>query len=98
PTYFTNAFYKILLEEKWVYKKWKGPVQFIDQKSGSLMMLPTDMALVKDKEFRKHVERYAADEKVFFDDFAAAFGKLLELGVPFEKEESWRFKRTTDDA
>jgi cytochrome c peroxidase len=26
---------------------------------------------------------YAADEELFFKDFAAAFSKLLELGVPF---------------
>jgi len=98
PTFFTNAFYQLLLEEKWINKKWKGPNQFIDKKSGGLMMLPTDMALVKDKEFRKHVERYAKDEKVFFDEFSDAFAKLLELGVPFEKDDKWTFKRTTDDA
>jgi len=33
----------------------------------------------------KHVEAYAKDEQLFFKDFAAAFSKLLELGVPFAK-------------
>lgn len=47
------------------------------------MMLPTDMALVKDKEFRKHVERYARDNQVFFREFSDVMVKLLELGVPF---------------
>lgn len=47
------------------------------------MMLTTDMALIKDKSFRKHAERYAKDEEVFFKEFSDAFGKLLELGVPF---------------
>ena len=40
------------------------------------------MALVKDKSFRKTVEAYAKDETKFFDDFAKAFNKLIELGVP----------------
>lgn len=47
------------------------------------MMLPTDMALVQDKEFKKHVERYARDNDAFFKDFAAVINKLFELGVPF---------------
>lgn len=93
PTVFTNAFYQLLLDEKWQYKKWNGPQQFEDKKTKSLMMLPSDMALVKDKEFRKHVERYAKDEKVFFDEFSESFGKLLELGVPFVTEGRYTFKK-----
>lgn len=34
-----------------------------------------------DEEFSKYVNKYAEDEKLWFADFAAAFGKLLELGV-----------------
>jgi len=44
----------------------------------------------------KHVEAYAKDEQLFFKDFAAAFSKMLELGVPFggqqqptEKKKGW---------
>ena len=44
-------------------------------------MLPTDMELVRDRTFRKHAREYARDQDKFFKDFAAAFGKLLELGV-----------------
>jgi cytochrome c peroxidase len=51
--------------------------------SGTIMMLPADLWLVEDPEFRKVVELYAKDEQAFFKDFAAAFGKLLELGVKF---------------
>lgn len=50
------------------------------------MMLPTDMALVKDKLFKKHVDRYAQDEGVFFKEFSDVFVKLLELGVPFQSK------------
>ena len=58
-------------------------LQYEDKSTQSLMMLPTDMSLVQDKEFKKHVERYAKDNDVFFKDFAAAVTKLFELGVPF---------------
>ena len=54
------------------------------------MMLPTDMALVKDKEFLRHVERYAKDDQVFFSDFRDVMVKLLELGVPFATKEEDR--------
>lgn len=50
------------------------------------MMLPTDMALIKDKEFKKHVERYAADDQAFFSEFRDVIMKLLELGVPFQSK------------
>jgi len=37
---------------------------------------------------------YAADEKKFFQDFASAFIKLQELGVPFKPESPvFEFKR-----
>ena len=43
-------------------------------------MLPSDMALVEDEKFRPYVEKYANDEKLFFEDFAKAFQKLAEFG------------------
>ena len=64
----------------WTLKVWDGPDQFEDP-TGDLMMLPADMALIWDKEFRKYVEMYAKDEDAFFRDFARAFQKLEELGV-----------------
>ena len=45
------------------------------------MMLPTDLALVKDDSFKKYVEVYAKDQATFFADFSAAFRKLEELGT-----------------
>jgi cytochrome c peroxidase len=54
------------------------------------MMLPTDMALVQDKEFKKHVERYAKDNNAFFTDFSNVIMKLFELGVPFQSKEEDR--------
>jgi cytochrome c peroxidase len=93
----TNDFYNLLLNEKWNWRKWNGPKQYEDKGSKSLMMLPSDMALVQDKAFKKHVERYAKDNDAFFKDFAAVIEKLFELGVPFnEGTEKWVFKATTD--
>ena len=54
------------------------------------MMLPTDMALVQDKEFKKHVERYAKDDQAFFSEFRDVIVKLFELGVPFQSKEEDR--------
>jgi cytochrome c peroxidase len=77
------------LEERWAPKvshdgkPWEGPDQYED-KTGQLMMLPSDLALIQDPKFRKYVELYAKDEDIFFKDFAKAFSKLLELGVPFQ--------------
>jgi cytochrome c peroxidase len=61
------------------------------------MMLPSDMALVKDKSFKKHVERYAKDQDEFFKDFQAVVTKLFELGVPFKEDtEKIVFKAQID--
>ncbi|KAF2005011.1 class II peroxidase [Amniculicola lignicola CBS 123094] len=98
PTTMTNDYYKLLLEEKWAWKKWNGPKQFEDVKTKSLMMLPTDMEIIKDKEFRKHAERYAKDSDVFFKEFSDAVLRLFELGVPFQQseEQRWTFKSSFD--
>lgn len=82
PTTFSNQFFVQLLESPWVVntKRPKGaPKQFVDP-SGQLMMLPTDLALRDDPEFRKFSEEYARDENALFRDFAKAFQKLEELG------------------
>ncbi|KAF3906637.1 Catalase-peroxidase [Dactylellina cionopaga] len=91
PTMLTNDYYKLLANEKWNWKKWNGPAQYED-KTKTLMMLPTDMVLVKDKEFKKYVDKYAKDQDVFFKDFSDVIAKLFELGVPFKQDEKWTFK------
>ena len=87
-TTFSNEYFRLLIEERWSPKlthngkPWTGPDQFEDS-TGKLMMLPSDIVLIKDPEFKKYVEMYANNEDLFFKDFAKAFAKLLELGVPF---------------
>ncbi|MCJ1276226.1 heme peroxidase [Puttea exsequens] len=97
PTVVSNDYFRLLLGEKWAWKKWDGPKQYEDVTTKSLMMLPTDMALVKDPAFKKHVERYAADDQVFFQEFKDVLVKLLELGVPFttKEEDRMELKPTT---
>ncbi|KAK9843629.1 hypothetical protein WJX81_000152 [Elliptochloris bilobata] len=87
PTTFSNQYFTLLRDEKWSKKKWKGPLQYEDS-SKQLMMLPTDMALIWDKKFKPYVMEYASDEEKFFKDFAAAFSKLLENGVPRTQGEA----------
>jgi len=82
PTTFSNTYFVELAETKWTEKKWDGPKQFQDP-TGDLMMLPADLALIQDPNLNKYVQLYAKDEELFFHDFANAFSKLLELGVPF---------------
>ena len=81
PTAFTNMYFTELVNNTWTKKQWDGPMQYEDP-TGELMMLPADMALLTDPKFSVIVKEYAADEEVFFQDFAQAFGKLLELGCP----------------
>ncbi|CAK7265554.1 heme peroxidase [Sporothrix epigloea] len=93
PTVLTNDYYKLLLGSKWQWRKWDGPKQYEDKETKTLMMLPADMAFIEDKEFKKTVEKYAADNDLFFKDFSAVIVKLFELGVPYtDKSETFVFK------
>ncbi|KAG0322308.1 heme peroxidase [Dissophora globulifera] len=95
PTVVTNAFYTELLNRHWVERKWDGPKQYEDKESKSLMMLPSDMAMLQDKEFKKWIEIYAKDEQKFTEDFAKAIAKLFELGCTFkENSKVYEFKAT----
>jgi len=87
PLLFNNDYYKKLLESTWEERKWDGPKQYQDKETGKLMMLPTDLALIQDEKFRPYVEKYAKSQEEFFKDFAAAFSKLIHLGVPEPKEQ-----------
>ncbi|KAG8376510.1 hypothetical protein BUALT_Bualt09G0070900 [Buddleja alternifolia] len=64
PLIFDNSYFKELLS---------------GEKEG-LLQLPTDKALLEDPVFRPLVEKYAADEDAFFQDYAESHLKLSELG------------------
>ncbi|RSL63490.1 Cytochrome c peroxidase, mitochondrial [Fusarium sp. AF-6] len=99
PTVLTNDYFRLLIEEKWQWKKWNGPAQYEDKSTKTLMMLPTDMALVQDKKLKPFVEKYAKDNDAFFKDFSDVVLRLFELGVPFAQgteNQRWTFKPTYD--
>jgi cytochrome c peroxidase len=85
PTRFSNQYFRLLLSENWRKKKLANRLeQFVsvdEVTETELMMLPTDMVLIKDKSFRQYVEIYAKDKDRFFKDFSKVFNKLLELGL-----------------
>lgn len=59
---------------------------------GGIIMLPTDVALLQDEKMVAWVELYAKDNKRWEQDFAVAFCKLQELGVPaFHKGKTYKF-------
>jgi cytochrome c peroxidase len=80
PTTFSNDFFEQLLNNTWTKKKWNGPEQYEDP-TGKLMMLPADLALLKDPQFKKICQEFASDESKYFKEFAGAFQKLEEAGV-----------------
>ncbi len=81
PTQFDNEYFVNLVKLKWTEREWDGPLQYTDV-TGKLMMLPTDLALIQDAAFLKHVKVFAKDQDKFFEHFAIAFGKLIALGCP----------------
>jgi cytochrome c peroxidase len=82
PYGFSNAYFVELLEQRWEIKPKSNPEQYQDVATKELMMLPADMEFLFDPEFRKWVEIYARDPDRFNADFAAAYQKLQECGVP----------------
>lgn len=84
PLRFDNEYFVNLIRLDWVKRDWDGPLQYEDKQTGKLMMLATDIALIQDPIFKKHVETYARDKDQFFRDFARAYGKLISLGCPEE--------------
>ena len=84
PLSFDNSYFKDLVDKKWVDStSSKGNPQKKDEGTGKLMMLISDVAMLDDDKMRPVVEEYAKDQDVFFKDFAAAYQKLIELGVSF---------------
>ncbi|KAG2223408.1 hypothetical protein INT45_001714 [Circinella minor] len=98
PTMFTNEYYKALAERKWIKKDLdNGGWQYVDKNNTDVMMLPIELDMYHDKGFKKYFDLYAKDENKFFEDFAKAFKKLIELGVPFKGDEKvYVFPKTTE--
>lgn len=82
PLKFDNTYFANLLNLTWKPRKWDGPLQYEDEETHELMMLPTDLCLIQDDKFKVWVEKYAEDRDLFFKHFAEAFGKLISNGCP----------------
>jgi len=85
PLTLSNQYYTTLLEEKWTPRQnpYNNDVFQYENEKRDLIMLPAEYILISDDKFKPFVELYAKDEEVWRKDFAAAFGKLLALGVQF---------------
>jgi len=82
PLDFNNLYFVNLIRYKWYRKTQANGLEvFVTDAQGGIIMLPTDMALLADKNFVAWVELYAKDNERFKRDFASAFTKLQELGV-----------------
>ncbi|KAJ3241996.1 heme peroxidase [Chytriomyces hyalinus] len=78
PSRFNNEFFVRLVNGKYAARP---DGLFEDTSDSSFKMLPSDIALLKDPVFRGFAESYASDQSAFFNDFASAWEKLMELGV-----------------
>ena len=86
PTRFSNTYYRLLINEDWKLKTNTQGIQQYRDEEDELMMLPTDYALIGDKEMLPWVEKYADDKELFFDHFSKVFAKLIELGIQRDEE------------
>lgn len=72
PVTFDNTYYKTLLEKPWNDKR---------NSMASMIGLPSDHILPESSQCLPAIEKYANSSEDFFRDFAAAYGKLTNLGV-----------------
>ncbi|KAI9322882.1 heme peroxidase [Dichotomocladium elegans] len=98
PTVFSNDYFQALAERKWIKKSLpNGGWQYVDKNNPDVMMLPIELSMYADKGFKPYFDLYAKDEEKFFEDFAKAFKKLIELGVPFKGDEKeYRFPKLNE--
>mmetsp|Transcript_65036 Transcript_65036/g.209530 ORF Transcript_65036/g.209530 Transcript_65036/m.209530 type:complete len:520 (+) Transcript_65036:79-1638(+) len=62
------------------------PRKAIAGQSGHQMMLVSDMVMLWDEGFKKHLEVYAESEDRLKEDFGKAFKRLTELGCPWSAD------------
>jgi len=71
-----------------IVKGWnETPRRPLRGQTGHQMMLVSDMVLLWDSEFRKHLQAYAESEELLRNDFAEAFQRLTELGCPWSNDQ-----------
>jgi len=82
PTTMSNLYFVELMkgEDHWIKRKLPNGNEQYNSPDGTLMMLETDMELIRDPKFTPITKEFAEDEDKFFAAFAEAFAKLLNLG------------------
>ena len=58
----TSRYFKLLLKATWTPDERVPKFQYKDA-SGTLMMLPSDLVLIEDKDFKPYVELYGERER-----------------------------------
>lgn len=71
---FDNAYYTALLQKPWNDKS---------NSMATMIGLPSDHVLPESKDCLPAIEHYAGSQEAFFQDFAAAYNKLTNLGTNF---------------
>lgn len=80
PLKFDNSYFQELLTKKYKAETTaKGSPQHRNAATNTIM-LTSDLALMEDPAFVKHVEKYAADQDLFFANFTEAWLKMQENG------------------
>lgn len=72
PVTFDNVYYTALQN-----KPWLNP----NDSMADMIGLPSDHVLPDDPECRVFIDAYAADQQLFFKDFAVAYQQLTSLGA-----------------
>ena len=70
PDRISNTYFKKLL--RWYDRK---------VEMGEVAFIPTDVALVVDAGLRRHVQKFANDERAFFRAFLSAYQKLVDTNA-----------------
>jgi catalase-peroxidase len=80
---FSNEYFKYLLSETWTKYQVtaSGKQQYVSESSTghAIYMLPTDLNLRFQADFKAIAQDYASDETLFMNDFAAAWTKLMTM-------------------
>lgn len=61
--------------------EWRPSFHGVPHSLSTAAGIPTDHVLPDNPTCRPFIEEYAADQQLFFRDFAAAFAKMTELGA-----------------
>ena len=77
PLSFDNKYFVNLVQMKWTAKKQANGLEvWVTDSQAGIIMLPTDVDLLRDSKMSGWVDLYAKDSKRWEIDFASAFTKL----------------------